>query len=219
MSNDLIDINNIIESNIKLFAKNKNKEQENNIILDYEKNMANPPFLKNKNQKKFTLVLDLEETLVHINQKGDCLFRHGLYKFLKELKPYYELVSFSNESKYSSDQIIDIIETTKKFFDYNLYREHLTFCGKEFIKDISKLGRDLKKVIIVDNIANNFKLNPENGIQISPFFGDENDEDNVLEDLKKILILFVKEKYEDLRIGIKKYKKIIKEKITKSINN
>ena len=219
MSNDLIDINNIIESNIKLFAKNKNKEQENNIILDYEKNMANPPFLKNKNQKKFTLVLDLEETLVHINQKGDCLFRHGLYKFLKELKPYYELVSFSNESKYSPDQIIDIIETTKKFFDYNLYREHLTFCGKEFIKDISKLGRDLKKVIIVDNIANNFKLNPENGIQIAPFFGDENDEDNVLEDLKKILILFVKEKYEDLRIGIKKYKKIIKEKITKSINN
>ena len=59
MSNDLIDINSIIESNIKLFAKNKNKEQENNIILDYEKKMANPPFLKNKNQKKYTLVLDL----------------------------------------------------------------------------------------------------------------------------------------------------------------
>ena len=217
MSNDLIDINSIIESNIKLFAKNKNKEQENNIILDYEKKMANPPFLKNKNQKKYTLVLDLEETLVHINQKGDCLFRHGLYKFLKEIKPYYELVSFSNESKYSSEQIIDVIETNKKFFDYNLYREHLTFCGKEFIKDISKLGRDLKKVIIVDNIANNFRLNPENGIQICPFFGDENndDEDDVLEDLKKILILFVKEKYEDLRIGIKKYKKVIREKITK----
>ena len=97
------------------------------------------------------------------------MLRPGLYKFLKEIKPYYELVSFSNESKYASEPIINIIEEKKKYFDYNLYREHLTFSGKDFIKDISKLGRDIKKVIIVDNIANNFKLNPENGIQISPF--------------------------------------------------
>ena len=215
ISNDLLDINAIVDNDIKIFSKNKNKDQENNIILNYEKNRANPPFLKNKNQKKYTLILDLEETLVHIDQEGEVLLRPGLYKFLKEIKPYYELVSFSNESKYASEPIINIIEEKKKYFDYNLYREHLTFSGKDFIKDISKLGRDIKKVIIVDNIANNFKLNPENGIQISPFFGDD-DDDNTLDELKKILILFVNEKYEDLRLGIKQYKKIIRSKITKN---
>ena len=214
ISDDLRDINALVENDIKMFSKLKNKEQENNIILDYEKNRASPPFLKEKNQKKYTLVLDLEETLVHINQSGECILRPGLYKFLKDMKPYYELISFSNESKYSSEPIIDIIEEKKKYFDYNLYREHLTFSGKEFIKDLSKLGRDIKKVILVDNIANNFKLNPDNGIQISPFFGD-NDKDNVLEELKKILILFYRDKYDDLRVGIKKYKNDILNNITK----
>ena len=214
ISNDLLDINALVDNDIKLFSKSK---QENNLIFNYEKNRAYPPFLKNKNQKKFTLILDLEETLIHINEKGECLLRPGLYKFLKEVKPYYELVSFSNESKYTSEPIIDIIEEKKKYFDYNLYREHLTFSGKEFIKDLSKLGRNIKNVIIVDNIANNFKLNPENGIQISPFFGDD-DEDDVLEELKNILITFIKEKYDDLRIGIKKYKKFIRNNITKDYN-
>ena len=217
ITEDLKDINALVENDIKLFSKQKNKEQENNIILDYEKNKASPPFLKNKNQKKYTLVLDLEETLVHINQLGECILRPGLYKFLKNIKPYYELVSFSNESKYSSEPIIDIIEEKKKYFDYNLYREHLTFIGKEFIKDLSKLGRDIKKVIVVDNIANNYKLNPENGIQILSFFGENND-DNVLEELKKILILFYKDKLEDLRIGIKRYRKDIINKITNGNN-
>ena len=217
ITEDLKDINALVENDIKLFSKQKNKEQENNIILDYEKNRASPPFLKNKNQKKYTLVLDLEETLVHINQLGECILRPGLYKFLKNIKPYYELVSFSNESKYSSEPIIDIIEEKNKYFDYNLYREHLTFIGKEFIKDLSKLGRDIKKVIVVDNIANNYKLNPENGIQILPFFGENND-DNVLEELKKILILFYKDKLEDLRIGIKRYRKDIINKITNGNN-
>jgi len=217
ISDDLRDINALVENDIKLFSRQKNKEQEKNIILDYEKNRASAPFLKNKNQKKYTLVLDLEETLVHINQSGECILRPGLYQFLKDIKPYYELVSFSNESKYSSEPIIDIIEEKKKFFDYNLYREHLTFIGKEFIKDLSKLGRDIKKVIIVDNISNNFKLSPENGIQILPFFGDNNN-DNILEELKKILILFYKDKLDDLRVGIRKYKKDIFNKITNGIN-
>ena len=217
ISDDLRDINALVENDIKLFSKQKNKEQEKNIILDYEKNRVSAPFLKNKNQKKYTLVLDLEETLVHIKQSGECILRPGLYQFLKDIKPYYELVSFSNESKYSSEPIIDIIEEKKKFFDYNLYREHLTFIGKEFIKDLSKLGRDIKKVIIVDNISNNFKLSLENGIQILPFFG-ENNNDNILEELKKILILFYKEKLDDLRVGIRRYKKDIINKITNGIN-
>ena len=32
-------------------------------------------------------------------------------------------------------------------FDYNLYREHSLLQGREFLKDISRIGRDIKKMI------------------------------------------------------------------------
>ena len=193
----------------------KNKEKEPEVIINYQKYKISPPFLKKPNEKKYTLVLDLEETLININQDGTCILRPGLFSFLSSIKPFYELISFTNESKYSSDSIIKQIEAKNKYFDYNLYREHLTFNGKEFIKDITKLGRNIKKIIIVDNIANNFKLTPGNGIQIAPFFSDNSEKDTVLLELKKLLIIIYKSGYEDLRDAIKKYSKEIKKNITK----
>jgi TFIIF-interacting CTD phosphatase-like protein len=53
-------------------------------------------------------------------------------------------------------------------------------------KDLSKLGRDLKHTIIVDNIAANFKLHYENGIEVRSWTGDPND--TILNKLKQILI-------------------------------
>ena len=37
------------------------------------------------------------------------------------------------------------------------------------------MGRDLKRIIIIDNIAENFKNQPENGIFIKSFFNDMKD--------------------------------------------
>ena len=202
-------------SHSKKKTHSKNKEKEPEVIINYQKYKISPPFLKKPNEKKYTLVLDLEETLININQDGTCILRPGLFSFLSSIKPFYELISFTNESKYSSDSIIKQIEAKNKYFDYNLYREHLTFNGKEFIKDITKLGRNIKKIIIVDNIANNFKLTPGNGIQIAPFFGDNSEKDTVLLELKKLLIIIYKSGYEDLRDAIKKYSKEIKKNITK----
>jgi CTD small phosphatase-like protein 2 len=47
------------------------------------------------------------------------------------------------------------------------------------------LGRDLKKIIIIDNIAENFKNQPDNGIFIQTWCGDDND--RILEELTPLL--------------------------------
>ena len=213
--------NNINNNSIKIKTNFKNNEKEFEVktFLKYNKFKISPPFLKKPCEKKYTLVLDLEETLISINKDGICEFRPGLFSFLNAIRPYYEIISFTNESKFSSDSIIKQIEAKNKYFDYNLYREHLFFNGKEFIKDISKLGRDIKKIIIVDNISNNFKLNPENGIQIAPYFGELTKNDTVLFELKKLLIMISKSGFEDIRIAIKKYSKDIKKNITKEIDD
>ena len=40
---------------------------------------------------------------------------------------------------------------------------------KDYFKDISKLGRDLKRTIIIDTMPQNILLHKENGIIVKPF--------------------------------------------------
>ena len=215
--------NNNITNNISII-KNDDNEKINDLIIEYLRNKESPPFVKNPCNKKFTIVLDIDETLVNVtfdspdSTNGICKFRPGLIHFLKSIKPYYEIISFTTNSKEYSESIISQIEMGKKIFDYNLSREHSLLCGKEFIKDISRIGRDMRHIIIVDDKANNFKLNKENGILIFPYFGDD-DNDVVLYELKKLLILFYKIGYSDLRRAIANYKDEINEKITKGFED
>ena len=90
-----------------------------------------------------------------------------------------------------------------------LYREHCSIIDNDFIKDISLIGRDLNKMIIVDNMQQNFKLQKENGILISSFWG-EDDNDKVLLQLGKILVSIAIDMIEsdfeiDIRDELKKH--------------
>jgi TFIIF-interacting CTD phosphatase-like protein len=201
----------------------ENEQLLNNIILSYKKNKELPPFLKNKNQKKYTLILDLEDTLINITITNDKKIiiqpRPGLISFLTGVKPFYEIITFSQLSKNYSESIIRLIEGDKKLFDYNLYRNHCTLVGKNFVKDISKIGRDIKTIIMVDDLAENFKDHIDNGILILPYDVNNFREDRVLFELKKMLILFHRLGYQDLRNALKSYKSEIYQKITLGLDD
>ena len=187
--------------------------------------IINSSFLKNPPSKNLTLVLDLDETLmsfIYINKEskeGLLRIRPYLYNFLNLVKEYYEIIIFTAATKNYADPILDNIEVKRgKYFNYRLYREHCSIINNDFIKDISLIGRDLSKVIIVDNMQQNFKLQKENGILISSFYG-EDDNDKVLLQLGRILVSIaidmVETKYNlDVRNEIKKYK----EDIIKSVS-
>lgn len=80
---------------------------------------------------------------------------------------------------------------SKNCIDYRLYRQHTTVTNGINVKDLDKLGRDLSKVIFIDNIEDNFSLQPANGLKISDFEGDENDNELqfLLHDLLEIVTL------------------------------
>ena len=215
-TNSYIDNNYILENSEE---DEENEDYLDNIILYYKKNKAIPPFLTSKNTKKYTLVLDLGGTLINVQMdnrgRALCHMRPGIISFLTGIKPYYEIISYTKLSRDYSNLIIQQIENNRKLFDYNLYREHCVLVGKKFVKDISRIGRDMKKIIMVDDIPENLEKHYENGILILPYNGvEENDEDRVLFELKKLLILFYKIGYDDLRYAIKNYKDEIYDKIT-----
>ena len=179
------------------------------------------PYLKNKSNKKYTLVLDLDETLIHFkgnpndDTSGILQFRPYLSEFLACMKNFFELIVFTAATQDYADPIIDAIEQKGTVFDYRLYRIHTNIIENDFVKDLSKLGRDMSRIIIVDNMEQNYKLQPENGITIRPFWGKDTN-DMALYDLITILTTIVKNNM-DVRIGIRNFKEDIISKVTSNI--
>ena len=207
--------NNIIENYME---EDEEEQYLNEIVLSYKKYRAIPPFIRTKSKKKYTLVLDLGGTIIHIklDKEGNalCRWRPGIIAFLEAIKPYYEIIAFTKLSKQYSELIIGQIEKKKKYFDYNLSREHCSLVNNKFVKDISKIGRDMKKILIVDDVQKNLEYNEDNGILILPYDADDENEDRVLYELKKLLLMFYKIGYDDLRLAIKHYRNEIYNKIT-----
>ena len=197
------------------FLKNNNSKKNNNNNIQNNK----IPYLQNKKDKKkiFTLVLDLDETLISYqnNEKGRVIFipRPGLNQFLTEINKIYEIILFTSATQNYADPILDSIDKNKIFFDKRLYRQHTLLVNDTFVKDLSKLGRDLSKVVILDNRPQNYELQKENGIYIRSYYGDDKF-DNALINLIPILKTIAKSPYNDVREEIKKLKEEIFTKVT-----
>ena len=148
-----------------------NKSNEFEIIIPNTNNpiKLNPkiPYLKFPPKKEYTLVLDLDETLIYFNfininkNLGKVRLRPGLLNFLEIIKEFYEIIVFTSSTKDYADIILNAIENkgNSKFFDGRLYREHNLQLEQKFYKDLSRIGRNLTKTLIVDNF--NISYYPE----------------------------------------------------------
>ena len=171
------------------------------------------PFIKSPLMKKYSLILSLDKTLSYKNNKtNDIILRNGLFSFLSTIKPFFELILFSIDSQDVSYPIINMIENDKKYFDYKFYKDHCVLYKNNLIKDVTLIGRDLSKIIIVDNNETCFELNKENGIKISSFYGDNND--NKLFELKNILKEIYFKNYNDVRLALKEFHNDIINKVS-----
>lgn len=153
--------------------------------------------------RKYTLVLDLDETLVHCSTEPQLYsdveftlqfngvsfnvaarFRPFLKKFLETVSEWFEIVIFTASQKVYADRVIDHFDD-KKLITHRLYREDCTNVCGNFIKDLSVLGRDLSKTLFIDNSPQAFAYQVENSIPIVSWYSDESD--NELDKLIRIL--------------------------------
>jgi len=140
-----------------------------------------------------TLVLDLDETLVHscfqpVNNADFIIpiviegTRHTVYvlkrpfvdDFLTEMGKLYEIVVFTASVSLYANPLLDLLDTNK-VISHRLFREHCTFMDGSYVKDLSRLGRDLGSTIIIDNSKNCYKLQPENAMASLTWLDDRRD--------------------------------------------
>lgn len=143
--------------------------------------------------KKITLVLDLDETLVHcgFQQLANADIRlnidyHGrpytvfgkrrpyLQKFLREAAQNFELVCFTASQRVYAKRIIDLIDPEGNI-SHCLFRDSCINIGGNYLKDLSIIGRDLRHTVLVDNSPHAFGFQIENGVPITSWFDNPND--------------------------------------------
>lgn len=167
------------------------------------------PPQKGTNVGKKTLVLDLDETLVHSSFKpvpnADFIIpveidnqihqvyvlkRPGVDQFLKSMGEKFELVVFTASLSKYADPVLDLLDKDK-IVGARLFREACSNHKGNYVKDLGRLGRDIRHVIIVDNSPASYLFHPENAVPIDSWFDDENDTELLdlipfLEDMTKV---------------------------------
>lgn len=123
-----------------------------------------------------TLIMDLDKVLVKLEydrQNGwQVIKRPGAEEFLKQMQYYYEIVIFSDDM---NPVAMEVMIKWGTRFNAILHREFCKRKRNHYIKDMSKLGRKPEKMVMLDHDPVAFSLQPENGIEITPFYGDPDD--------------------------------------------
>lgn len=179
------------------------------------------PYLPEKplDELEYTLVLDLDETLIHFVEDPPNNFfrtRPGAIEFLEEMSNYYEIVIFTAGMKDYADWVLDQLDSNR-LIKHRLYRSHVKIEGFSLIKDLESIGRNLKKTLIIDNLPENFKKQPDNGIFIKTWYDDMTD--TCLYDLIPLLKRLVIEQVPDVGAALKKYRDQVIRLISAGVEN
>eukprot|EP00998_Keelungia_sp_KM082_P005302 NODE_1684_length_1250_cov_68.676759_g1669_i0.p1 GENE.NODE_1684_length_1250_cov_68.676759_g1669_i0~~NODE_1684_length_1250_cov_68.676759_g1669_i0.p1 ORF type:complete len:352 (-),score=62.05 NODE_1684_length_1250_cov_68.676759_g1669_i0:152-1207(-) len=165
------------------------------LLCDRIVKTALPP--KTKCAPKVTLVLDLDETLVHcttdnsggladfqfdvdfnnILYKVNCKKRPGMAAFLEHVHDLFEVVIFTASQSVYANKLLDIIDPENKWIKHRLFRDSCLGMEGNYLKDLTVLNRDPASVCIIDNSPQAFGYQVDNGIPILSYFEGHDDKE------------------------------------------
>ncbi|KAI7828333.1 HAD-like domain-containing protein, partial [Kickxella alabastrina] len=150
------------------------------------------------------LVLDLDETLVHSSfrevEHPDFIVpvvldgqehsvyvvkRPGVDEFMRVMGQYYEIVVFTASLSMYADPVLDLLDKYS-VVHHRLFRESCNLFNGNYVKDLSRLGRNIADSIIIDNSPASYAFHNNNAIGISTWLNDPMDTE--LRDLIPFLI-------------------------------
>ncbi|XP_072301435.1 uncharacterized protein [Eucyclogobius newberryi] len=151
------------------------------------------PELHSSDSGKMCVVIDLDETLVHSSfkpmNKADYVIPveiegtiHQVYvlkrphvdQFLQRMGELFECVLFTASLSKYADPVSDLLDSSGAF-RWRLFREACVFHRGNYVKDLSRLGRDLSRVIIIDNSPFSYVFHPDNAVPVVSWFDDVSD--------------------------------------------
>ncbi|KAK8488490.1 hypothetical protein V6N11_045053 [Hibiscus sabdariffa] len=177
------------------------------------------PDLHPQEQHVFTLVLDLNETLLYTDWKRErgwrTFKRPGVDAFLEHLAKYYEIVVYSDQMNMYVDPVCERLDPNH-CIRYRLSRGDTKYQNGKHYRDLSKLNRDPAKILYVSAHAFESSLQPENCVPIKPFKLEG--EDTALLDLIPFLEYVARNSPPDIRQVLQSYerKDIAKEFLERS---
>lgn len=152
--------------------------------------------------KRKTLVLDLDETLIHSHHEGVLrqtvkpgtppdfvlkvvIERHPVrfyvHKrphvdyFLDIVSQWYDLVVFTASMEIYGAAVADKLDSSRGMLKRRYYRQHCNLDYGSYTKDLSAISDDLSSIFILDNSPGAYRTYPDNAIPIKSWFSDPHD--------------------------------------------
>lgn len=158
-------------------------------------------------QPKYTLVMEMKHVLISPEwtyKTGHRFVKRPALDYFLDIVGYpnFEVVIYTSEGAMTAPQVIDSFDPKQRVL-FRLFRDCTKYMKGHHVKDLSRLNRDLSKVIYIDYDPQSFQLNPDNVLRLPKWEGDM--DDTGLVDLAELLKTIYLSNVEDVRPTLQYY--------------
>ena len=164
-----------------------------------------PPYRHPRAGYSYNITFTISDTVAG-EERVYVSFRPYLLPFLRSLHSRFEVILFTSALPVYAAPILAYLsravqsmgdDSSQPLFRHQLYRAStVPFASFPYVKDIRRLGRDMRCTIIVDNNPLAMLATPENAILVPDWNGGDSEQPEVLREVLKFV-----ERVEEMREG------------------